>query len=303
MTSAESWYRRSMVRAGERPRLEGEEQEKELFPAHQIPHLHHPALADRLPEQRRRLIAHHLYQYLLFTVHLEVKVVNRAVLHLVWGLSGVDIASSTRLEALSIYCDEGYHALTCLDVVQQIAAATGIAPPPYDFGPTLGRLDRTVQKLFPHEPVLAELLQVFVFETVVTSILSEVPNDPAICKVVRQVVHDHARDEGRHHVFFSTFFAELWAVLSPDERGRVARCLPELAHACLRWDLAPIRWSLESTGLRKDIVADVLADCYGDHAAIPAVRSAARHMVQLCTSPGVLEMPGGREAFIAHGLM
>ncbi len=302
-TSVDTWYHKAMVRTGERPVLTPEAREGALFPEREIPHLRHP-LVQRLPAScRRELVARYLYQYLLYTTHLEVEVVNRAIEHILRGLPGLTLPPELRLEALSIYCDEGYHSLASLDVVQQFVKTTGITPAPYDFAPTLRRLDGTGHQLLPEDPVLAQLLQVIVFETVVTSILNEVPKDPSVCAVVRQVVQEHARDEGRHHAFFAAFFGQLWDSLLAEKRERVALCLPRLAHACLRWDTTPIAWSLEVAGLPGDDISQVLEDCYGDQAAIPVIRNATRHLTRLCESLGVLDVPGGREAFTELGLV
>jgi hypothetical protein len=287
------WYEKAGVR-GHLRRILDEDRETglTLFPESQIPYLRHEGLADLSPVTRQALVARHLYQYLMFTVHLETKAVNRGVAMVAHGEVDFTVDPETRLDAFKIYCDEGYHALYSLDIIQQIEATTGIAALPYDFQPRLDRLDRTGDRFLPEHPALAKLLQVVVFETVVTSILSDVPRDPTVYRVVREVVGDHARDEAHHHAFFVTFFRELWANLPASLRRDVARSLPHFVDDCLRPDLAPIRASLHAAGLAAPLVEDVLDDCYSEEAMRAAVRAGSRHTVRLFEDVGALDVPG-----------
>jgi hypothetical protein len=289
----DDWYERAGVRGHLRRTLdEDRETGLVLFPEKQIPYLGHEGLAALPAEARRALVARHLYQYLLFTVHLETKAVNRGVAMVAHNEVDFSVDPQTRLDAFKIYCDEGYHALYSLDIIQQIEAATGIAAQPYDFHPRLDRLDRTGDRFLPEHPGLAKLLQVVVFETVVTSILSDVPRDPTVYRVVRDVVGDHARDEVYHHAFFVKFFRELWANLPSGLRPSVARSLPRFIDDCLRPDLAPIRASLRAAGLSPQVVEDILDDCYSEAAVRASIRSASRHTVRLFESVGAFDVPG-----------
>ncbi|WP_059010054.1 diiron oxygenase [Streptomyces specialis] len=225
------WYERAGVRTGPRRRpgagLRDELDAGRLyFPPDLVPYHDHP-LVQALPARRRdELLARHLFHYLTFTAHFETRVVNRATERIAGGRGGVETGTDVRLDAYRIYCDEGYHSLYSLDVVDQISTATGIAPLPYAFDPFLRRLDATGARAFPESPVLAQLLQVVVFETLITGILSDIPPDDRVLTVVRDIVRDHARDEGWHHAFFSRFFRELWAQQSAADRARIARCAP-----------------------------------------------------------------------------
>jgi hypothetical protein len=89
---------------------------------------------------------------------------------------------------------------------------------------------------------------VVVFETLVTSILKDIPKDPSVVGTVREIVRDHAEDEGRHHAYFAAFFKELCQGTRPELRVRAARCLPELVSRSLTPDLVPVRGSLGAEG-------------------------------------------------------
>jgi hypothetical protein len=301
MTSADGtrdWYARAGIRTDPRRLLAGELEAGQLFfPPDLIPYARHPAVL-ALPEPRKReLFTRHLFQYLGFTAQFETQVVNRATERVAGGRSGMELPGSVRLDAYRIYCDEGYHSLYSFDVIQQLSAATGTAPLPYDFAPFLARLDDIGARALPGERALAQLLQVVVFETLVTALLNDIPRDGRVLTVVRDIVRDHARDEGWHHVFFSRLFRRLWSQLPGTTRGRVARCLPALIRASLLPDLRPVRASLTAAGLAPATVEEVVRDAYPRAEVDAGIRASARHSVRLFEESGVLDVAGGTRAF------
>jgi aspartate/methionine/tyrosine aminotransferase len=299
-----AWYEVAGVRSGVRRILHREaEQGKVFYPAALVPYLSHEAVKELAPARIRDLTIRHLYQFLLSTTHLETRVVNRGAERIANGRIGLDLALPMRMDAFKVYCDEGYHALYSLDLADQIAAVTGVAIPDCDYGRLVDRLEEVGDRLLPADPVLAQLLQVVVFETLVTAVLNEVPNDETVIDTVRDLTRDHARDEGRHHRFFSAFFHELWTGLDRPRRERVARTMPALIHGCLVWDVEPIRSSLELAGLDPRTAGEVIADCYGGDAGQARIADIARATVRMCESAGVLDVPGAREAFAGHGFI
>ena len=300
-TSFERWYSTAGVRGGTRRMFADETDDGKVFyPQHLVPYLAHEALADLTAGQRRELTIRHLYQFLLSTTHLETRIVNTTAELIANNRSGVDLPNRMRLDAFKVYCDEGYHALYSLDLADQIAAATGVAIPPWDYGGFVDRLEETGRRLLPHEPALVPLLQTVVFETLVTAVLNEIPNDQTVMTVVRQLTRDHAKDEGHHHRFFAQFFHGLWATLEPRLREPVARTLPALMQACLTWDTEPIRSSLLMSGVDEPTAAAVVADAYGRSGSNANV---CRATVRTFRSAGVFDVPGAEEAFAAHELL
>ncbi|MET9731895.1 diiron oxygenase [Streptomyces sp. NPDC006458] len=297
------WYEQAGVRTGVR-RMFHEEAEhgKVFFPVELVPYTGHEAVRLLPPERVRELTVRHLYQFLLSTTHLETRVVNVAAEPVANGRAGLDLPAAVRLDAFKVYCDEGYHALYSLDLADQIAGVTGIAVPDWDYGGFVQRLRETGHELLPGAPQLAELLQAVVFETLITAVLNEVPGDRTVAAPVRDLLRDHARDEGRHHRFFSLFFKELWVRLSPSDRARAARALPALIRAALTWDLAPVHASLRLAGLDADTARQVVADTYGGGPGDRRLNEMARALLRLCAAVGVFELPGVREHFAAHGL-
>jgi para-aminobenzoate N-oxygenase AurF len=297
----EKWYDIAGVRAGVR-RMFADETDagKVFYPQDQVPYLAHEALAGLTAAQRRELTIRHLYQFLLSTTHLETRIVNTTAERIANNRAGLDLPNRMRLDAFKVYCDEGYHALYSLDLADQIAAATGVAIPPWDYGGFVDRLEEAGARLLPDEPELVPLLQTVVFETLITAVLNEIPNDPTVMTVVRDLTRDHAKDEGHHHRFFAQFFHELWTNLDPRLREPVARTLPALVQACLTWDTEPVRTSLLMSGVDSATAAVVVADAY---AAGGANADICRATVRTFRSAGVLDVPGAVEAFAAHKLL
>lgn len=299
----EQWYETAGVRSGERRSFGRVQDGKVLFPARLVPHLAHPAVA-ALPQGRRELLVQlHLYQFLMATTHLETRVVNAGAERIANGRAGLDLPASMRMDAFKVYCDEGYHALYSLDLADQIAGVTAVPVPAWDFGGFVDRLALAGRALLPDQPVLAELLQVVVFETLITAVLNEAPSEPDLDESVRTVLRDHARDEGRHHRYFSGFFHELWAGTDRALRPRVARLLPSLVDVCLTADTVPARAALLLAGLDEADADQVVRDSYGAAADPRRMAEIARGMVAMCRSAGVLDVPGALDAFAEHHLL
>ncbi|MEX5709353.1 diiron oxygenase [Parafrankia sp. FMc6] len=297
------WYRSSGVRAGNRRMFQRDMEEgRVFFPPDLVPHLAHEAVRELPAARTRELTVRHLYQFLLSATQLETRIVNRGAEWIAGNRVGFEVPRPSRLDAYRIYCDEGYHSLYSLDLADQIAAATGIPIPDWDYGGFVARVKETGRAALPGEPVLAHLLQVIVFETLITAVLNEVPTNPAVVTAVRDVTRDHARDEGRHHRFFAGFFHTLWAHLEPSLRTRVACAVPSLIRACLVWDTAPVRSSLLLAGLDAPTADAVLRDVYGGSAETRRIREVSQATLRMCESAGALDVPGAREAFALHGI-
>jgi hypothetical protein len=296
------WDRHAMVRTATRHELDPAEQGSTYFPWRVMPHAGHPLVESLDPAARERLAIDYLYQYLLFTMHLEVEIVNDVVGRLAME-EGDHEPPWVRAEALKIYCDESYHAVASLDLLNQIAEHTGVPVPSIDFERIGDRVKGAARHHVPDDPRLAGLLPVIVFETVVTSILSDIPRDPTVFTVIRNVVDDHARDERRHHAFFMRCLTAMWPRLSDPEQRMVAAAVPDLIHACLCWDEEPVRRSLAGVGLTPAEVETVIADRKHPDRVAAQLRRSARYLIRRCVDLGMTELPEGAVAFARRGLI
>ena len=274
-----------------------------MFPPSAIPYLDHPCLEQIDSRLRSELLTRHLYQYLNFTANLEPTLVNRGVQRIAANKLPISVIRDMRLDALKIYTDEGYHALFSIDLISQIEAATGVIDLPYDFEPYLQNLDRVTHDLLSGQRALGELLQVIIFETAVSSILSDLPEDPNLVTAVRSVIRDHATDEKTHHAFFMRLFPELWTSLSSRQKHQVGLALPRLIVEEVRPYKDPIADALVAVGLDASSASEVLHDTYTNTHAMQYARHMARYTVHLFAKTGVLDIPGASDAFAAEGLL
>jgi hypothetical protein len=299
----DAWYERSGVRSGPRRLavIEGDSH-KQFFPEGLIPHLSHELIDPDDDRLRRYLGAQHLYQWLLFTMNFEVSVVNRATQRIADGTSGLELPFAARRTAYQILVDECYHSLYSLDVVEQLQQVSGIAALPYDFTAFLSELD-AVGDDQPEHRQLVQLLQVVVFETLITSILSDIPSDESVITVVRDTVRDHAADERRHHAFFSSIFPYLWGQLDETTRQQMALYLPSLIVRSLQPATRPARQALQTAGFAESAARDIVAYSYRKDVVQASIRIASAKTVRLFQAHGVLDLPGVRDQFTAAGLL
>ncbi|MEH1098505.1 diiron oxygenase [Micromonospora sp. CPCC 205561] len=295
MRAFKTWYEDAGVRVGPR-RRPGDDLDRKFFPDHLIPHLGHPLVRAAPEELRRYLSAQHLYQWLNFTAEFEVAVVMRATQQIADGRSGVPLARELRRDAMRICVDERYHALYSVDVVDLIEDSTGIPPLPYDFTPFLAHLDG-VGDSYPEHRELVQLLQVVVFETLITSLIEDVPKDSEVMTVVRDTVRDHAEDERRHHAYFAVFFKELWAQLGRSERELVSRLLPEVIIRSLQPATQSARAALGVTGFSPAQTDQIVAESFDRTSVMAGIVVASAKTVALLERCGVLDLPGARERF------
>jgi hypothetical protein len=272
-----------------------------LFPAQELPYL--AAVRSELDEfQVDQLIAQRLFEYLNFTLHLETHVVNRSLMMLAHGDVGFALSDELRLDAYRIYTDEAYHATCTLDMMQQVAADTGYRPVPYRFS-ALDALDREAEPLARLAPGLPQLLQATVFETVITAILSSIPQDMRVVTAVRELIADHAIDERRHHAYFARLFPQLWAGCPAQARSAAGVYLAHVLHICLAPDLDHALAILTSVGLPAETAQAALARTYTPQFVGPRIRRTARHTLKLLAAHGIFDDPDSRAAFAEHGLL
>ncbi|MET8233416.1 diiron oxygenase [Micromonospora sp. NPDC005298] len=299
----ESWYEKSGVRGSPR-RVVSDDDDilKDFFPRHLVTHLAHPAVAETDEVFKRYLLAQHLYQWLNFTKAFEVGVVCRATKLIAEQDCGIEVPSRVRMDAYKILVDESYHALYSVDAVEQIQTRSGIEALPYDFQPFLDNLDR-IGADHPQHRRLVELVQVFVFETLITGLLVDIPKDPNVVTLVREIARDHAIDEGRHHVYFADFFGRLWGQLDSGDRKVVAALLPDLIVRSLQPATRSASSALREIGFSPAATRSIIAESYDPESVTAGIRSSAERTIGILENYGVLDHPGAREGFAESGLL
>jgi hypothetical protein len=298
------WESRASVRSKPRRVLKDESRAGKLFfPPELVPVVSHPIVAARGPQVVEYILLQRLHVYLDFTAELEQSAVNPTAQRISRRRSGFDLPEQMVEDAYKICTDESWHAQFSDDLQRQIARVTGkqpILPAQPQF---LARL-RAVEAGAPRE--LGELPMLFfaiVSETLISSILSGIPRDERIVTAVRELVGDHARDEGVHHTFFSAVFACTWPSLPARTRRTIGPLLAEFVMAFLEPDYRALRQLVAVAGLDGELARQVVEETHPRDVTAAGIREAARSTLRLFAEYGVFDDPATREAFLERGLL
>ena len=304
----ERWYDLASVRYQPRRQLgPGEPGEPALyFPPELYPVVLHPLVAARGESVVRGLLLHRLHDYLDFTTELENIAVIPVATSISRGRSGLALPEQMRADAYKIVTDEAWHAQFSYDFARQLVACTGCPSPgaAEDEPPAfVARLDLLRERLPSALRGVESLLFAVVSETLISGILGGIPGDTRLPRPVREVVRDHAEDEGRHHVYFRSVLQQLWAALTPRERSAAGPLIPAMVYAFLEPDYAQTARRLGGVGLADREIDQVIAESWPAAAVRRSIAEAAGHLVRYLTRAGVLDDPPIRAAFARAGLL
>lgn len=271
--AASDWYRVARVRCGaEAPEVDPDASGA-FFAIDLQSHCLHPLVARLGADASRELLRRALVRYLHATSVLEVCVVNVVASRLAHGPALFPVSPTTRVEALQLYCDEGYHAVLASDLLLRLGCDEATEPAPA----FVRRLDALVcADVAELGPDVTRFLFAVISETVLTATLARLGRDPGVLPSVRSFALDHAKDEARHGALFSSLFDAFWRTSAPRVREAALAALPALAEAFLAPDLEGIAADLERAGLDASARAEVLGDVYSTARVRAAIAEAAR---------------------------
>lgn len=303
-TKFKRWESRAAVRAKPRRVLDEEREDGKLFfPPELVPVALHPLVAERGAAVVDAVLLQRLHVYLDFTAELEQMSINPVTQRISRRKVGFSVPEPMIEDAYKICTDEAWHAQFSDDLQRQLVAATGISPTIPD-EPQFFRRLREMEAEAPAE--IAGLPAIFfaiVSETLISAILSDIPRDERVVTAVRELVDDHAEDEGRHHAFFAKFFDCIWPQLSPRQRRLIGPFLPRLVLAFLEPDYAALASILSRSGLGDEEVRRVIEEAHPHDEVVADIRRTSRATLRLFHEHDVLDEPGTEEAFAASGLL
>ncbi|MGA4956360.1 diiron oxygenase [Streptomyces lavendulocolor] len=260
------------------------------FPPELVPASTHPLLEETVgPDAVREFLIHQLYAYLRFTVDLEMSAVVPVTSRISLGRSGLELPDRMRMDAFKISTDEAWHAQFSHDLIAQMESATGVRSLPGHEPAFLRRLEEVGGEIGSDLRPLSDLLFAVVSETLVSSLLSELPKDRRLPVVVREVVADHAEDEGRHHAYFKDLLFHLWPALDDRQRRVAGDLLPRLVPAFLEPDYAGLARGLFHCGLTREQVAQVIEESYPDAEVERRIREGSTATVRYFREVGALD--------------
>lgn len=274
--NAERWYSRAEVRrASPLPTsLSWDDTAGVCFAREAAPHATHPLAEKQGQDAVRALLRKALVRYLHGTSVLEIRVVNPVAADVAHGGLGWDFDQNTRVLALALTTDEGYHALRASELLASLGANEAHEPAPV----FCERLDRLLDSSGQSagEQRLLRFLFTVVTETVISANLKHLATNAAVCAPVRAFVAEHSRDEAWHGAFFAKLLLERWPVLAPSEQRRLGEQIPSLLAAFLEPDRDRIVADLTSVGLSAAQAEGVFEEAYGTEAWRAEMSRAAR---------------------------
>lgn len=298
-----NWEKRASVRVKPRRLLETGGDHAVFFPPELVPVLSHPLVAERGPGQRHRLLVHSLFGYLHFTTELEQIAVIPVTSMISRGREGLQLPTAMRRDAFNITTDEAWHAQFSYDLMEQVELATGVprrtpAVPQFAI-----RLAEIYRQLDPDLRGVAKLAFGVVSETLISSILADLPSDQRLPRAVRELVADHAQDEGKHHAYFSSVLGFLWPALSRNQQRRLGPWLPHLIFAFLEPDHRATACALGEIGLTDGEISRVLRESLHEESVVRHIADAARSTIRYFGDAGALRDTETAEAFMRSGLI
>ena len=239
-----------------------------------------------------KVLAYRLLAHLQFTTLLELSHVNPVCSLLAQGQAPISMNTEQKHDALKIYCDEGGHALFVELFSKQVQESFELNRS------VVGRphFDRVLEKIIRENQTrlssnLMKLFFVTISETLVTKILNNVPHDPSVADVVRDVIGDHAADEALHSAYFRKLFPLLWNNLTCYEQEEMGQILPQFVWAFLGPDRQFEYSVLRSMGFNAKDAEGILEEVYVPEKVAQEVRKAAKPTLKMFESAGVFSLP------------
>lgn len=294
-----SWHQEAWVRS--KPRnLDAFEPDKEFFSRSLAPILLCEEAITLSPADVRAILVHHLYNYLEFTVRLEMGPVNDICMKIRDGKILPWLPTRMRDDVIRVYTDEAGHAEMSNDLRRRVQQHTGIVPikskPAF-----LKALERLQGDRSTMEHDFVTLFFVIVSETLITGSLKKLPNDRTVQSAVRNVANDHARDEGRHHRFFSQVLRYVWPKLPGPIRHEALVLLPHLLHAFLGVDESTTRKMLDLYPATFPNPGEALGRIVEHPSVRKGIQASAAPTLHLLENVGVFAESGARDLFAQSG--
>ncbi|MEL6462964.1 MAG: diiron oxygenase [Cyanobacteria bacterium J06621_15] len=250
------------------------------------------------------VLAYRLLAHLQFTTLLELNHVNPVCSVLSLGSAPIDLNVQQRNDALKIYCDEGGHALFVELFSTQVIETFSLGDS------VLGRpiFEKVIETIIAENqtilsPDLIKLFFVTISETLVTKVLKQVPSDPKVANVVRDVIGDHAADEALHGAYFQALFPLLWQNLSSLEKQEMIKILPRLVWAFLGPDYDVEYNVLKSLNFSDIEAKGILQEVFVPNEVAAGVKQAASPTLRMFEKAGVFEVSGAFQIFADYQLI
>ncbi|MGH3710889.1 MAG: diiron oxygenase [Pseudonocardiaceae bacterium] len=282
------WDMRSWVRS--KPRRFADVEDGKFFFSSEInPLFTQPEVINAPEPTRQRLLVQALYVHLEFTIQLETTLINKVLATVRSSTDYSWISDRNRRDLLRIYADEGGHAEMYQSLMLSVKDMTSVEPIAY--APLFIRAIDNLASSSDVPSSLFELAAAVVSETAITGTMSHVPQDQSVQTVVRQVIADHASDEGLHHSFFRQLLAEMWPRIPTETRRSIGVIIPEIISAFLEPEESILVGILEGTGHNFGDINDCAHRALGAPRTRQQIRQWSRPCIKAFQDAGALGDP------------
>lgn len=251
------WYSKASVRNSPQRLFCEEDIRKEIYPKELVPYYNHPLL-DKA--NRNHLLVYSLYRYLIFTINLEISVVNETTRRLFMSQFPINLELSELVDAQKIYVDEAYHALFSTDMLVQVSELTGIPVPELPIPFFLEWLER--ESVNHQDKELFLLIFTCVSEMLITDNLISVREYENVPQSIREMLNDHVADEAKHHIFYKNVLEKLLS--SEIDREYIISTADSCIRAFNMPDFEQLKTCLVLSGLSDSESVKVINDTYSE---------------------------------------
>jgi hypothetical protein len=269
-----------------------------------VPILNHPLLKDIEQPQEQYLLGRFLLQFLEYGTVLEHEFVNTILAEIALGEWSIPLPDQMRLDAFKIYTDEAYHACFNLDATQQIRNYIGL--PTSDAWPLKNSRLEGLRKLIPQNKANENFLIRFgiaaISETIAAKELTENLKGIVVDSIYNVFV-DHAEDEKKHCMYFSTLLELVWNYLSAEERKFLGINFPKILKRFVDINTFALYDALEKVGFNHESSEIIIKDSYPSDFAIQRALSVAAVSFRIFDRLGVFHIPEVKDAFIKEGFL
>lgn len=302
-----NWYKKSTVRSAPRRELiEKTFDTKGLnfYSTAAAPLSVHPTIIKNGHQPQILLI--YLYNLLGFTTQLECEVVNLSIDRIGRHQLQYDFSNEMKIDAFKIYCDEAYHALFTADFTFQIRNYLNINNRRYQSYIDQHAFFLTTRKLrmnrSKRDAYLIDLAASIVSETLITNTLKRIPRDKSVIIPVREIIADHAQDEGLHHIYFCKLFTILWEQLNEQEQLLVGQVIPQFISAFVAPNFLLFKHFFSELGYTAKESEQIIRETYSEEALFENKQNTSSQLMRLLHNNKIFDNYKIRLAFISEGL-
>src|SRR3990167_7316257 len=273
--------------------LSAELRSKRWFLPDGVPILTHPLLKNLDQDKEQYILGRFLLQFLEYGTILEHEFINTILAEMAMGECGIPLPDRMRLDAFKIYTDEAYHACFNMAATQEIRNYIGL--PVSDGWPLQNSRLTGLRNLIPldksKENFLIRFGIVVASETIAPKELSETMKGIVIDPIYNLFV-DHAEDEKKHCMYFSTLFELVWNYLSADEKKFLGMIFPKILKSFVDINKIALYDALEKIEVDRESAEIIIADSYPEYFCVNRAVSVASSTFYNLERLGVYNIPG-----------